>query len=133
MLNRPDDRDLEHGAEHEGDRERRREGRPVREAVQHQLVGDVCREHRELALREVDDVRRAVDEDECQREAAVHRAERDALDGVLGEVLALQAADEQEDRDAEEDQYDRGSAGVDRAAAEPFEPGGRGGDHQYPR
>ncbi len=82
VLHGPDERDLEQCAEREGDREGRGEGHPVRETPLHQLVRDVRREHRELALREVDDVRRAVDEDEREGEGAVHRAEREPLDGV---------------------------------------------------
>jgi hypothetical protein len=41
--------------------------------VVHQRPGDVRREGRHLALREVDDVGGAVDEDEREREAGVDR------------------------------------------------------------
>jgi hypothetical protein len=51
----------------------------------HQLPGDVGAEHRHLALREVDDVGRAVDEDERQREAREDRAGCEAADDLLQE------------------------------------------------
>ena len=86
--------DLEHGAEHEGDRERREERLPVREAPLDELVGDVRRQHRELALREVDDVGRAIDEHEREREAAVDGADREPLHRQLREDRAAQRADE---------------------------------------
>ena len=64
------------------------EREPVREAPERELVGDVRRRHRHLALREVDHLGRAVDEHEREREAAVDRALREARDRLLREELA---------------------------------------------
>ncbi len=60
-----------------------------------QLVGDVRRRHRELALREIDDAGRAVHEDEREREAPIHGAERESLHRELREHVAAQGADEE--------------------------------------
>ena len=89
------ERDLEHESEHERDRERREERLPVRQAPLDELVGDVRRRHRELALREIDDAGRAVHEDEREREAPVDGAERKTLHRQLGEDVAAQRADEE--------------------------------------
>ena len=110
--------DLEHGAEHEGDGESGEERLPVREAPLDELVRDVGRRHRELSLREVDDAGRAVDEDEREREAAVDGAEREPLNGELGEDRAAQAADEEADAARDEEQ------------ARPAELGRRSSAHQ---
>jgi hypothetical protein len=45
------------------------------------------REHRHLALREVDDVRRPVDEHDRQREARVDGPEGEPADDLLRELL----------------------------------------------
>ena len=82
MLDRPDDHALDGGAEHERDQQGQDEGRPVGHVV-HQRPGDEGREHRHLTLGEVEDVGRAVDEDESQREAREDRALREAADDLL--------------------------------------------------
>ena len=119
LLHRPHERDLEHGAEHEGDRERREERLPVRQAPLDELPGYVRRRHRELSLGEVDDPGRAVDEDECEREAAVDGAEREPLHRQLGEDLAAQAADEQACGARDQEQADRRHDAAQRGAAAP--------------
>ena len=130
MLHRPDEDDLEHGSEHEGDGERRGERLPIGQPPLDELPGDVGCRHRELALGEVDDAGRAVDEDECKGEAPVDRADREPLHGQLGEDLAAQAADEKRGCAGNEEQADR----WDRApAAKALEPGSRRRHHQYPR
>ena len=71
----------------ERERERDRERRPVRPAVvRRQRPGDVGRERRHLALGEVDDPGRAVDQHERERERAVDRRPRRARDDLLHEV-----------------------------------------------
>ena len=71
---RPDHALVDADAAEERDAEREDERRPVRPAVvRDQRPRDVGREHPHLALREVDDVRRAVDEHEREREARVDR------------------------------------------------------------
>ena len=67
----------------ERDQQGQGERRPVRKAVVHQRPGDESRERRHLALREVDDVRRSVDEHEREREAPVDRARREAARDLL--------------------------------------------------
>ena len=85
---RPDDDALDPDAE----RRRRSasvadERRPVRPAVvRDQRPGDVGREHRHLALGEVDHPGRAVDQDERERERGVDRARREPRDDLLEEV-----------------------------------------------
>ena len=74
-----------------------REREPVGEPPVDQLPRDVRRERRERALREVDHLGRAVDEDERDREARVDAAVREAGDRLLREQRALQRADDQED------------------------------------
>ena len=67
--------------------ERRDERRPVAPAViGDQRPRDVRRERRHLALREVDDARRAVDDHEREREERVDAARREAGDDLLHEV-----------------------------------------------
>ena len=77
---------LDHDAADERDHEREEEGDPVRHAAVEQLPADEGREHRHLALREVDDARRAVDQDEREREQRVHAARRDPRDDLLENV-----------------------------------------------
>ena len=56
--------------------------------VADQRPGDVCREHRELALREVDHLGRLVDEDERECERSVDRAVGEARDQLSGRTAA---------------------------------------------
>jgi hypothetical protein len=51
-----------------------------------QRPADEGREHRHLPLREVDDVRRAIDEDEREREQRVDPAGGEAAHDLLPEV-----------------------------------------------
>jgi hypothetical protein len=88
-------------------RERQEERTPVADAPLHQLPRDVRREHRHLSLREVDDVGRAVDENERERETAEDAAAREPRDRLLGELVADEAADEQRDARGREQQEDR--------------------------
>ena len=60
----------------------------------HQLPGDVGRERRDRALREVDHLGRAVDQDERDREAGVDAAVRETGDGQLGEQRAVERPDD---------------------------------------
>ena len=106
VQDRPDEGQLEHGSEHERDGEGREERLPVRKAPLDELIRDERRQHREFALREVDDVGGAVDEDERQGEASVDGAEREPLDGQLGEERAPQTPDEETDRAEDENQND---------------------------
>ena len=69
-------------AEHEGADDREREGGPVRHAGLDQRPGEVGREHRHLALREIHQVGRLVDHHQRQRDAGV-----DAAGGEAGEDL----------------------------------------------
>ena len=78
-------RSIEHAAE-EREHEREEERAPVRDAPVEQLPADEGREHRHLALREVDDPRRAVDQDEREREQRVDAAGRDPRHDLLEEV-----------------------------------------------
>jgi hypothetical protein len=86
-LERPDHDLLDRGAAEERDREREEERRPETEAVvRDQRPRDVGREHPHLALREVDHVRRAVDQDEREREARVDRAVSEPRHDLLHEL-----------------------------------------------
>ena len=82
--------------------QREEEREPVRHAPVDELIAHVRRRHRHLALREVDHLGRAVDEDEGQREAAEDRALREVPRRLLREDVADEAADEQEDGRASE-------------------------------
>ena len=103
MLHGPNHRYLQNRPEHERDAERREERAPVGQPPLDELVRDVRRQHRELALREVDDVRRLVDEDEREGKAAVDHPERDSLHRERRELRAVEAADEEEDRAGEQE------------------------------
>ena len=95
MLDRPDHDPLDRGAADEGDHERERERGPERESMAHQRPRDEGRERRHLALREVEDIRGAVDEDERQREARVDRPLREPAHDLLqklGHQLVTQVA-----------------------------------------
>ncbi len=71
----------------ERDRERRGEGEPVAPAVIHdERPGDVGRERRHLALREVDDSGRAVNDHERECEQRVDPTRREARHDLLHEV-----------------------------------------------
>ncbi len=95
---------LRHHAEDECDREREEEGLPVRETPEHELVGDVHHRHRHLALREVDHLGRAIDEDEREGEAPEHDAGRNSGHGQLREDRASERADGEEDARRDEKQ-----------------------------
>ena len=76
-LHRADDDAVDADAARERDRERGDEGRPVAPAVVHrERPRDVRRERRHLALGEVDDPGRAVDDHEREREQRVDAARR---------------------------------------------------------
>ncbi len=101
-------------AERERDQQRQEEREPVRDAPDRELIRDVRRRHRELALGEVDHFRRAVDQDEREREAAEDRALRETGDRLLREDRARQAADHEEDRARDEQQqHGHRDAGAD--------------------
>ena len=70
---RPDDRPLERDSARERDHERQRERDPVAEPVVDERPGDERRERRHLALREVHDPGRAVDDHDREREQRVDR------------------------------------------------------------
>ena len=70
----------------EGDREHDGERRPEREPVVHQRPGNERRERRHLALSEVDDARRAIDDHDRERETRVDRAFADARGKLLREL-----------------------------------------------
>ena len=97
VLDGADEHAVREDAEHETEHQREEEREPVRHAPVDELVAHVRRRHRHLALREVDHLGRAVDEDERQREAAEDRALRKSRDGLLREDVADEAADEEED------------------------------------
>ena len=78
-------RSIEHAAE-EREPERQEERAPVRHPPLHQLPGDERRERRHLPLREVDHPRRAVDQDDREREARVDPARREPADDLLPEL-----------------------------------------------
>ena len=85
-LDRPDHDALDAEAEREGEEQRRHERGPVRPAVvRGQRPGDVGREHRHLALGEVDHPGRAVDQDERERERGVDRPGAEPGDDLLEE------------------------------------------------
>ncbi len=64
-----------------------RQDDPVVHAAADQREGDERREHRHLALGEVDEAHRVVDEDEREREAGEDPADRDAADDLLEKRL----------------------------------------------
>jgi hypothetical protein len=116
VLHRPDQQQLDDGADGEGDRQREEERLPVRQSVPRQLEGDVRRRHRELTLREVDHFGCAVDQHERECEAAEDRAFGEAGDGLLREDAADEAADDEEDGDrGEADQHGRRDVRSDSA------------------
>jgi len=123
LLDGPDHDLLEDDAAREGDRQRGEEGRPVGQAPDGQLVGDVRRPHRHLALREIDHLGGAVDQDEREREAGEDASLRDAAHRQLGELARGQRADRQEDAAGHEQPQhrDRG-AGADPPRADVLDP-----------
>ncbi len=86
-LDRPDHGGVDADPTGEREGERRDERRPVAPAVvEGQRPGDVRRQRRHLALREVDDAGRAVDDHERQRQERVDPARREAGHDLLHEV-----------------------------------------------
>ena len=98
VLHGADQRRLDDRAEEEGDDQREEERPPVGDVPEGQLVGEVRRRHRHLALGEVDHLGGAVDEHERERQAGEDRALRQSGHRLLREDRAEQRADEQEDR-----------------------------------
>ena len=75
-LDRAHDDPLERDPAHERDQERQRERAPVADAVVDERPGDEGRERGHLALGEVHDAGRAVDDHDREREQGVDRARR---------------------------------------------------------
>ena len=82
-LDRPDHDALDHDAADERDRDRDGQRDPVAHAAPEQREREECREHRHLALREVHEAHRVVDEDEREGEARVDAARGDAAQHLL--------------------------------------------------
>jgi hypothetical protein len=86
VLDRTDQGSLDHDAAGEGDRKHDRERLPEREPLVHEGPGDEGREGRHLALREVDDPCRAVDDHDRKREPGVDRTFANARRKLLREL-----------------------------------------------
>ena len=86
-LDRADDDPLDDDAATEREHERHGERDPVAHAAIDQGVCDERRQHRHLALGEVDQAHRVVDEDQRQREAREDAADREAADDLLEKFL----------------------------------------------
>jgi hypothetical protein len=84
-LDRADQQPLDRHAAEEGGRERGQQRDPQRPAAVVEAPGDEGREHRHLALGEVDDPGRAEDQDQRQRQRAVDRPVGDPVDHHLQE------------------------------------------------
>ena len=76
----------------ERDDDRRSEGAPVGPAGIHQLPGEIGREHRHFALREIDELRRLVDHHQRQRHDRVDAAEREAGSQLMQELAQPSSA-----------------------------------------
>jgi len=94
-FDRTDHGSLDRGAAEERDRDREREGGPVGEAVVDQRPGDEGREHRHLALREVDDAGGAVDQDERDRERRPHSARGESDHDLLRKLRPVEGEQHQ--------------------------------------
>ena len=64
----------------------RRESAPVGPAGVHQLPGEIGREHRHLALGEIDELRRLVNHHQRQRHDRIDPAEREARSHLMQEL-----------------------------------------------
>ena len=87
VVQRSQDHALDQHAQHEGERHGDDERDPEAQAPAHQLPGDVGREHRHLALGEIDVVGRHVDHHQRQRHAGIDRAVGEAGRDLLEELF----------------------------------------------
>ncbi len=82
VRDRAHDQPLDGDPHHEGDEHRRAEGSPIRHPARDQRPGDVGREHRHLALREIHEMGGLIDHHQRQRDTGI-----DAARGEPGQHL----------------------------------------------
>src|SRR5215207_1485183 len=89
IVKRSQDDALDDDAQHEGQHHRQDEREPEAQPPAHELPADVGREHRHLALGEIDVVGRHVDHDQRQRDAGIDGAVGQAGRDLLEELFHL--------------------------------------------